>query len=155
MPATRVEEYLTGNHVKYLTIVHSPAYTTQEMAAEAHISGKEIAKTVMVKLDNRMAMAVLPAPARIDFERLAEVTGAESAELAEEDEFRDLFPNCEVGAMPPFGNLYGMDVVEDVSLKEDEEIVFNAESWSRLLRLPRIEFERLVHPREGSFAMCA
>ena len=111
MPIQKLKKFLDNHHVKYRTISHPPAYTAQEIAASAYIPGKELAKTVMVKLDGKLAMAVLPAPYQIDFDCLKEHSGAESVELASEDEFYDQFPTCELGTMPPFGNLFGMDVL--------------------------------------------
>jgi len=105
MPVQKLKQYLDENKVQYVTIGHSPAFTAQQIAASAHVSGKELAKTVMVKVDGQMAMAVLPATHQINFDLLKEATGTKMVELAGEDEFKQLFPNCEVGAMPPFGNL--------------------------------------------------
>jgi Ala-tRNA(Pro) deacylase len=143
----RLREFLDDQRVKYLMISHSPAFTAQEIAASAHIPGKELAKTVMVKLDGKMTMAVLPASRRVDFEALRSRTGARQAELANEKEFQDMFPECELGAMPPFGNLYGLDVWVDESLTRDAEIAFNAGSHTELLRLAYRDFERLVNPK--------
>lgn len=147
MPVARLKEFLDSHNVKYVTISHSPAITAQEIAASAHIPGKELAKTVMVKIDGKMAMAVLPASHQVDFDLLKEVTGAERVELATEKEFSDLFPQCEVGAMPPFGNLYGMDVIVSKNLAEDDQIAFNAGSHTELIRLAYNDFERLVGPK--------
>lgn len=147
MPLRRLKEFLDSNRVKYVSISHSTAYTAQEIAATAHIKGKELAKTVMVKIDGRLAMVVVPASSRVDFDLLQDITGAHQVELASEAEFRSLFPECEVGAMPPFGNLYDMDVYVAESLAEDEEIAFNAGSHTELIRLSFHDFERLVRPR--------
>ena len=152
MPVRRLKEFLDENKVKYVSISHSPAYTAQEIAASAHIPGKEVAKTVMVKLDGKMAMAVLPASYQVDLQRLKQVAGAEHIELATEDEFKDLFPGCEPGAMPPFGNLYDMQVYVSESLAEDEEIAFNAGSHTELLRMSYADFESLVAPRRDRFS---
>ena len=146
MPVDRLRTYLEENHVKFVTISHSPAFTAQEIAASAHVPGKELAKTVMVKLDGKIAMAVLSAPDKVSANRLREATGAKDVELASEKEFADLFPSCEVGAMPPFGNLWGMDVFADAHLREDEVIMFNAGSHTELVKLSYADFERLVHP---------
>ena len=146
MPVKKLKEFLDKNKVKYVSMSHSTAYTAQEIAASAHIPGKELAKTVVVKLDGKMAMAVLPASYRIDFDLLKRASGANEATLAGEREFKDTFPGCEVGAMPPFGNLYDMDVYVAESLAEDEEIAFNAGSHTELIRLPYEDFERLVKP---------
>lgn len=152
MPIKALKEFLDSSKVKYVTIQHSPAYTAQEIAASAHVPGKELAKTVMVKLDGRMAMAVLPASYKVDFSLLKSVSGAKKVALAEESEFQAMFPNCEVGAMPPFGNLYGFDVYVAESLAEDKEIAFNAGSHTELIRLDYADFERLVKPKVVKFS---
>lgn len=153
MAVQKLKEFLNEHGVKYVTLSHSPAYTAQEVAASAHIPGQEVAKTVIVKLDGTMAMAVLPASRQIDLDRLGEVTGASEVELATEDEFKSQFPDCEPGAMPPFGNLYGMPVYVAEALTEDEEIAFNAGSHSELMRLRYDDFEKLVQPKVLQFAM--
>jgi Ala-tRNA(Pro) deacylase len=147
MPVERLRQYLEEQHVKYVRITHPPAFTAQEIAASAHLSGNEVAKTVVVKLDGAFAMAVLPAPDKVSASRLREVSGATMVELASEQEFADLFPRCEVGAMPPFGNLWGMSVFVDDRLIEDEEIAFNAGSHTELIRLAWSDYARLVNPR--------
>ncbi len=147
MPLERLKQFLDTNAVKYVSVKHSPAYTAQEVAALAHVPGKEWAKTVMVKLDGRMAMTVVPASNRVIFDLLKEASGARTAELATEQEFRDLCPGCEVGAMPPFGNLFGMDVYADEALAKDPEIAFNAGSHTEMVRLPFEDFVRLVRPK--------
>jgi Ala-tRNA(Pro) deacylase len=146
MPVLRLKQYLDDHHVKYVTIQHSPAYTAQEIAASAHIPGRLLAKTVMVKLDWAMAMVVIPASQRVDFNLLKRASGARLAELATEQEFRDMFPECEPGAMPPFGNLYGMPVFASVGLGREREITFNAGSHRELIRLTYEDFIRLVKP---------
>lgn len=152
MAVEKVKEFLDSNGVKYVTISHSPAYTALEIAASAHIPGDELAKTVMVKVDGVMAMAVLPASYQIDFARLQQATGAGQVELASEKEFEDMFPNCDVGAMPPFGNLYDMKVFVESHLTEDEEIAFNAGSHTELIRLPYADYAKLVQPEVGNFS---
>ncbi|MGA2384798.1 MAG: YbaK/EbsC family protein [Gemmatimonadales bacterium] len=147
MPLERLMQFLDTNAVKYVTVRHSPAYTAQEVAALAHVPGREWAKTVMVKLDGKMAMAVVPGSCRVIFDLLREAAGARAAELATEQEFQDLCPGCEVGAMPPFGNLFGMDVYVDESLAADPDIAFNAGTHTEMVRLPFADFERLVHPK--------
>jgi Ala-tRNA(Pro) deacylase len=152
MPAKKVAQFLDSQKIKYVLIKHSPAFTAQEIAASAHIPGKELAKTVMVKMDGIMAMAVLPASYRIDFGALKKVSGAKKVELASEDEFQRLFPECEIGAMPPFGNLYDMPVYVANPLPEDEEIAFNAGSHAELMKLHYADFQKLVKPEVGDFA---
>jgi len=147
MPVRELRELLDSQGVKYVTINHSPAYTAQEIAASAHVPGRELAKTVVVKVDGELAMAVLPASAVVHVERLKEALGARSVELAEEDDFRARFPGCETGAMPPFGNLYGMDVYVEESLTRDREIAFNAGSHTELVRIGYDDFARLAEPK--------
>jgi len=147
MPVKKLKEFLDSKNIKYVTIKHSTAYTAQEIAATAHIPGKELAKTVMIKIDEKMAMAVLPATAKVKFNLVRKASGAKKIELASEEEFKDMFPGCTVGAMPPFGNLYGMEVFVAKSLAEDEEIAFNAGSHTELIRLAYKDFEKLVKPR--------
>ncbi len=124
----------------------------QEIAASVHIPGKELAKTVMVKIDGKMAMAVLPASYQVDFNLLRDFSGAREAKLISEEEFKDLFPDCEIGAMPPFGNLYEMEVFMDESLRQDREIAFNAGSHHELIKLDYNDFETLVNPKIGKIA---
>ncbi len=152
MPLQKLREFLDQNSVKYVSVSHSPAYTAQEIAASAHIPGQELAKTVMVKLDGEMAMAVLPASFKVDLEQLRSAAGATEVALATEDEFRGLFPGCEPGAMPPFGNLWNMSVFACETLAEDEEIAFNAGSHTELVKLAFVDFARLVNPKVTRFS---
>ncbi len=152
MAATKLKEFLDKNKIRYVTITHSPAYTSQKTAASAHVSGKELAKTVIVKVDGELAMAVLPGSSQIDFDLLKEAVGASKVALASEDDFRDRFPDCEVGAMPPFGNLYDMQVYVAEALSQDQEIAFNAGSHTELIKLSYEDFARLVKPTVAKFA---
>jgi Ala-tRNA(Pro) deacylase len=152
MPVKKLKDFLDKNKTKYVSIKHSPTYTAQEIAASAHIPGKELAKTVMVKLDGKLAMAVLPASFRVDLNRLKDAAGVSVVEIANEQDFKNLFPECELGAMPPFGNLYDMDVYVAQSLAEDEEIAFNAGSHTELIKLAYKDFEKLVAPKVVEFA---
>ncbi len=151
MPVRKLREFLDKNKVKYVAFSHSPSYTAQEIAASAHISGKELAKTVMIKVDGKMAMAALPASSHVNFELLADALGGSDVELANEPEFEDLFGDCELGAMPPFGNLYGLPVYVADELAEDEEIAFNAGSHTELFRLAYADYQRLVEPKVLKF----
>ncbi len=152
MPLNKVKAFLDTHGTKYIVISHSKAYTAQGIAAIAHISGRELAKTVIVKLDGDLAMAVLPASYHVDLEELRRRTGVRSAELATEREFKQHFPDCETGAMPPFGNLYGIPVYVDVTLTEDREISFNAGSHYELIKMAYSDFERLVKPEVMDFS---
>ena len=152
MPATKLKEYLDDHSIKYETIRHAPTYTAQKTAASAHVPGKELAKTVMIRVDGQLAMAVLPAPMQVDFQRLSAALDGAKVELADEGEFRAQFPDCEVGAMPPFGNLYDMAVYVDDHLTKDDDIAFNACSHTELLQLPYADYANLVQPTVLSFA---
>ena len=155
MPFSKVRTYLDGLHVKYVVIGHSPAYTALETAHLAHISGQELAKTVLVKVDGGVAMAILPASCQIDFELFRRSIGARSVELATEAELRDLFPDCELGAMPPFGNLYGLPVFVAERLTERDDIAFNAGSHSVLFQMAYADFARLARPTVVRLAAAA
>jgi len=146
MPLTKLREFLDSQNVKYLVMSHSLAYTAQGIAALTHVSGKKLAKTVIVKIDGILAMAVIPASHHVDLDRLRILTGAQIVEVATEPEFKDAFPDCETGAMPPFGNLYDMSVYADASLAEHEEITFSAGTHRELMRLSWNDLMRLVNP---------
>uniref|UniRef100_Q3APR8 YbaK/aminoacyl-tRNA synthetase-associated domain-containing protein n=1 Tax=Chlorobium chlorochromatii (strain CaD3) TaxID=340177 RepID=Q3APR8_CHLCH len=146
MPVRKLRDFLDRHKVHYFVVSHSPAYTAQEIAASAHVPGNELAKTVMVMLDGEFAMAVLPASRLLDLRLLQEVSGATHVALAKEDEFAELFPECEVGAMPPFGNLYGMKVFVSEELEADDDIAFNAGGHRELLILSYKRYKELVQP---------
>lgn len=152
MPAKKLKTFLDQNNIRYVTVKHSNAYTAQEVASSAHVSGKEFAKTVMVKIDEKMAMAVLPASYQIDFEQLKKFLGSKKISLANEAEFKYHFPDCEVGAMPPFGNLYDMEVFVAEVLTKNEKIAFNAGSHTELMKLNYEDFEKLVKPKVFKFS---
>ncbi|WP_447976645.1 aminoacyl-tRNA deacylase [Candidatus Nitrospira bockiana] len=147
----RLREYLDSNKVTYQVLGHQEAYTAPEVAHVLHIPGKELAKVVMVKAGERFVMVVLPSNWQIDLKRLAEILGTRDARLASEEEFKGLFPDCEVGAMPPFGNLYGLEVYVDRLLTEDEEIVFQDGSHLGAIKLRYQDFADLVHPTVAEF----
>lgn len=147
MPLSRLINYLEDHNKKYVVVKHSTAFTAQEVAASAHIPGKDMAKTVIVKVDGDMKMVVLPSTHNVDFDSIKEALGAEEAELATEQEFEELFPECELGAMPPFGNFYDMDTLVAESLTEDEEIAFNAGTHKELVKMNYSDFEELVQPK--------
>ncbi len=153
MRASRVKDFLDTNHINYCTITHPTAYTAQGTAAYAHVSGNELAKTVMVRVDSQLAMAVLPASGQIDLGAFKRLTKAKYVSLAEEQEFELKFPDCDLGAMPPFGNLYGVPVYVDEHLAEDREIAFNAGTHNELVRMKYDDFERVVNPIVGRFSI--
>jgi Ala-tRNA(Pro) deacylase len=153
MPVTRLKEFLDKKKVKFVSIRHSTAYTAQEIAASAHVKGRNLAKSVVVKLDGKMALAVLPAKYQIHLENLRAAAKVHKVELAEEEEFTAQFPGCETGAMPPFGNLYDLPVYADETLTKDEEIAFNACSHTELIQIAYKDFERLVKPKIVRFSV--
>jgi Ala-tRNA(Pro) deacylase len=152
MPVGNLKDYLDEKGIKYVSIKHPTAFTAQEIAASAHIPGKELAKIVVVKLDGRMAMVVVPATHVVDLDKVKSLAGADKVELATENDFKDVFPGSLTGAMPPFGNIYGIEVFADESLAEDEEIAFNAGSHTELIRLKYKDFEKSVKPKVGTMA---
>ncbi len=151
MPVKTLKKFLDSCNVKYTSIVHSPAYTAQEVAESAHIKGDSMAKVVIVKLDGEMAMTVLPASTKVVLQDLRELTGHENVQFATEDEFKARFADCEPGAMPPFGNLYSMDVYVAEPLTRSEQIAFNAGSHMEVIQMAYADFERLAHPKVLSF----
>lgn len=146
MPVKKLEEFLDENQVKYITVNHSPAYTAREVAASAFVPRGEFAKATIVNLDGAMAIAVVAASRHVDLAKLAAEAGAKDVQLATEQEFESRFPGCEVGAMPPFGNLYGMDTYVDAMLEEDDEITFNAGTHTQVVRLAYDDYRKLVQP---------
>ena len=148
-----LKEYLDLKKVPYEHHVHRTAYTAQEIADEEHISGMMVAKTVVVKADNRFVMAVLPAPMKVDLAHLQAALGSSELRLATELEFKGLFPDADAGAMPPFGNLYGLPVYVEESLTRDPKIVFNAGTHRDTIWMKYEDFARLVRPKIYSFAL--
>lgn len=151
MPAQRLKEYLDSEGVRYSSQTHPTAYTAQEVASSTHIPGKQFAKTVIVNMDGEFAMVVLPANRKVILQDLREITGSEHLTLASEGDFRTRFPDCEPGAMPPFGNLYDMEVIVAPELTKGGEIAFNAGTHTEIIRMAYRDFERLVHPRTVGF----
>ena len=147
MPLNKLINYLDENEKKYVIVKHSPVFTAQEVAASAHIPGKDMAKTVMVKIDGDMTMVVLPSTHNVDFNSIKETVGAKEVELASEEEFEELFPDCELGAMPPFGHFYDMETLVAESLTEDEEIAFNAGTHKELVKMNYSDYEELAQPK--------
>lgn len=150
--AQSVRSFLEENGIEYEHHEHEPAYTAQEVAAADHVPGKEMAKTVVMTNGEKFVMAVLPATRRVDVERFREAAGDEGLRLAEEEEFSDLFPGCETGAMPPFGSLYEVPVIVDRSLREDETITFNAGTHADTITIAYSEFENVEEPGVADFS---
>ncbi len=151
MIARKLKEFLDQHQIKYTVITHSPAFTAQEVAASVHLPGRDLAKTVIIKVGDRFAMAVLPAHRKVVLRDLVELTGQEEVRFATEEEFASLFPDCEVGAMPPFGNLYGLEVYAAPALAASEHLAFNAGSHTEVIRMAWADYARLVQPRVASF----
>ncbi len=147
MPSQKMKEYLDSHNIKYMSIRHSPAFTTQEVAQATHIHGHQMAKVVMLKINGELAMAVTAADRMVDIPGIMRAAGTSDVALADEKEFESRFEGVETGAMPPFGNLYGMDVYVDRTLSKNREIAFNAGSHTEVIRMSYQDFERLVQPR--------
>jgi Ala-tRNA(Pro) deacylase len=148
---TTLREYLDKQKVPYEVLAHRQAFTAQEVAEAQHVHGAELAKVVMLRSGPQFVMAVLPAPQRVDVDRARAAIGKPDLVLATEAEFEGLFPQCEAGAMPPFGNLYGLPVFVDQTLTRDETIVFNAGTHTQTVKMKYADFARLVQPKVCSF----
>jgi len=146
-PLTKLREFLDTNRVAYHVLSHPQAFTAQELAAVEHVPGKEQAKVVVLRSGSEFLMFVLPAPYHVDLQKARAATGKQNLVLATEKEFATLFPDCEPGAMPPFGNLYNVPVWVDESLTRDEEIVFNACTHTQAIKMKYADFARLVCPK--------
>ncbi len=153
MPAQKLKQMLDQNGIKYISINHSPAYTARETAASTFIPRREFAKTIIVDLDGEIIMAVLSASRHVDMAALGSLAGANDSRLASEDEFRTLFPDCEVGAMPPFGSLYNLRVFVDEMVTEVDDLCFNAGSHEQILRMDCGDYLKLEQPVVGAFAI--
>lgn len=148
----RMEEYLRENGVGFEVMTHSQAFTMQEVAAALHVPGKQVAKVVIVKTPAKMAMLVLPAPYRLDFPKVRALIDAKEVRLAQEEEFEDLFPDCETGAMPPFGNLYDVPVYVEQALAEEPDIIFRIGTHRETMKVAYPDYARLAQPTVGEFA---
>jgi Ala-tRNA(Pro) deacylase len=151
MMLKRLTDFLDEHLLKYVLIQHSPAFTAREMAVSAHIPFREVAKTVVLNIDNEHVLAILPATEMVDLNILRASLGTHLVRLTSESEFNSLFPDCEIGAMPPFGNLFNMKVIVSESLTEDEYISFNAGTHRDLIKMSYADFERLVQPKVIAF----
>ena len=147
----RLQEFLDSHGVKYEVTPHREAYTSQEIAAASHVSGKAMAKVVVVKRGMGFVMAVLPAACKVGVDRLAKIFGESGIAIAREHEFAGLFPDCDTGAMPPFGNLYGIDVYVDEELAGHPAMVFQAGNHQELVTMSYADFARLVQPKTTEF----
>jgi Ala-tRNA(Pro) deacylase len=153
--ATKLKRFLDEHHIKYVSLVHSRAYTMQEVAESLHASGRHLAKTVVLTDGHENVMAVLPATRRVDVRALSHLLGGRDMRLASEAEFQQLFPDCEVGAMPPMGRLYGLRLFCDQSLSECRDIIFNAGTHVEAIKMSYADFVRLAEPEVADFAKTA
>ncbi len=149
----RLERYFRENNVPFLTMTHPPAFTAPEVAAMQHVPGKQVAKVVMAKAGDSPVMCVVPANKHVDLRRLGEILQASDVRLAHEDEFSVLFPDCMLGAMPPFGNLYGVPIYLDTSLTDDPEIVFQAGTHIDSIKIRYVDYVRLAAPQIAPIAL--
>ena len=151
MITQKLRQLLDEHQIKYRVIEHSPAYTALEIAEAAHESGKDLVKTVMLDVDDKMIMYVLPASQKVDFEHVRAAMEASKVYLSSEEEFKALFPDCEIGAMPPFGGLYNVKMMVDKSLAHNEWIVFNAGNHFELIKMRYQDFDELIHPHKWDY----
>jgi Ala-tRNA(Pro) deacylase len=153
MISTRLKNLLEQNGIPFEVVPHDPAFTAQQLAARMHVPGREFVKAVVVRIDGRYALAAVPAHRLVDEKALARVARAGRCVLAGEAEFRELFPECELGAMPPLGNLYGLETYVDAEVTRDETVVANAGTHAEAIRLRYADLARLAHPTVGRFAV--
>lgn len=149
--AAKLKKFLDENKVKYQALKHPLAYTAQEIAAAQHVPGKQVVKSVLVKADEKYILAVLPAIHLIDTDKLKDIIKCKTLKIATEDEIAKLIPDYEVGAMPPFGSLCGLDGYVDELLKEDVEIVFNGGTHTDTVKIKYSDFEKVAKPKVASF----
>ncbi len=149
----KLKDYLEKNRVSYEVGYHARVYTAQEVAASQHVPGREMAKVVMVKADEKMIMLVLPASYRVDMKKLKGLLNCKRVGMTKEEKFEELFPDCEVGAMPPFGNLYNLEVWVNQILTQDDFIVFRAGSHVETLRIKYNDYAGLVNSKVGDFSV--
>jgi Ala-tRNA(Pro) deacylase len=147
MAHTKVQDLLKQEEVPYKSVWHPVSYSAQKTASFAHVSGNEFAKPVMVRIDGQLCMVVVPASNQVDFDLLRQATGAKDLRLASESEFMNMFPDCEVGAMPPFGHLYGLQTYVAEKLSQDDIISFNAGTHNELIEMTFRDYSRIEHPR--------
>jgi len=149
---TDLFRYLNSNNAEFQVLEHDPAFSAHDVAAVAHVPESEMAKAVLIRIEDHYWMAVLRADQRINQQMIRRVFGAKNVQLAHEEDLGLLFPDCQIGAMPPFGNLYGLPVLVEECLAEDEEIVFNACTHTKAIRMKFKDFRRLAKPVITGFA---
>lgn len=146
MSSAKLKDYLEDQHAHYVRLPHALAYTAQEIAENVHVSGRQYAKAVVVKIEGKLAMVVMPASGHLNFEALREELGTDDIVMVDESEFAKMMPDCERGAIPPFGKLYNMDVYLSQGLVNSKNIVFNSGDYLEAIQLPSGEFRQLLHP---------
>ncbi len=151
MRGEKLFRFLNDNNIQYEKFKHPLTYSAQMTANVTHIPGKEFAKTVIVKVKGRLVMVVTNANQKVNLRLLKNIYSTEDVELASEREFREIFQDCELGAMPPFGNLYNMEELVSEELTKDDYIVFNAGTHTDLIKMRYDDFEKLVQPRIVNF----
>lgn len=147
-----LQRYLNNNGIQYRIIEHDPAFSAHGVSVTAHVPEKEIAKTVIIQIDGRFWMAVLRGDNKINLHKIKQSFGAKHVHLAHEEDLSTLFPDCQLGTMPPFGNLYGVPVLVDQSLAGDEDICFNACCYTKVVRMKFDDFKKLSNPLVGEYA---
>jgi len=148
----KLEQFLESQKVAYEKLTHPPAYTAQGLAAEEHVPGMNVAKPVLVQAGKEYVMCVLPACCRVDLDLVSKATRAPSARLANEEELRKVFADCELGAEPPFGNLFGLRTLMDESLQKDDYLVFQAGTHTQAVKMKRADYEKIAAPVVAPFA---
>jgi len=149
----RIKQFLEDHHAPYVALTHPERFTSSEVAQVSHISGRELAKVLMVRADDKDIMVMLPATHRLDLDKLKKMLGVKSLRLEEEREFRNLFPECDAGAMPPFEELFHLSVVMDRSLADCESVAFNGGTHKDAIKMRRDDFAKVTHPTIGEFAL--
>jgi len=149
--SAKLKKYLDSNKVKYKALKHKLAYTAQEIAAAQDVPGKQVVKSVLVKTDKAFVLAVLSAVQLIDLKKLKSVLKCKSIKIATEKDIEKAIPDYTPGAMPPFGNLFGLETVVDKALREDVEIVFNGGTHKDTVKMKYTDFEKLVKPKVSDF----
>ncbi len=147
-----VKEFLKKSGASYETLKHTPVFSSQKMAQIEHEPGRYVAKPVIVKADGRFLMCVLPASRHVDLAKLKSQLAAEFVELAQESEIAELFQDCDVGAEPPFGNLYKLPTLMDKVLENDDHVLFQAGTHEDAIRMSMADYRRLVHPKVLDFS---
>ncbi|HEY2759441.1 MAG TPA: YbaK/EbsC family protein [Pirellulales bacterium] len=149
-----VQEYLAGRHIHFEMLQHDETFDSQHLAESVHVTGRRVAKTVLLRMDHgyRYAVAILPASHLIDLEAIGRILGGARMELATEFEITQRCPDCEIGVLPPFGSMYGVETILDESLRDAEQLVFEGNTHHEAIRMAGEDFIRMESPVIGDFA---